>query len=379
MARRLLLAATASLLFLVLAAGPALACGGLVSPNGTIALVRTTTLAAYHHGVEHYVTGFKFVGGGAEFGSIVPLPGIPTRVIRGGDWTLQRLEREVQPPVEGVALKAAAPVPAASPAQVILQTSIDSLDITVLKGGGYAVGPIYDLNQNVFGQVNQLIEPTDKVGNDTRVFNGVDVTFNVRGTHGFAFSGGTSTGKVVNDFCDIRAKAPEATIAGAIPINLLLTPYCHQESPFQTQFRGLATYMIPHIDLVLSTVYQDKTNVGTDQLVSLPANYTMTAPDLAAAAAQLGRPLTAVTSPTINLTGPGTLYGDRVRQLDLSAKKIIRISSRRVTVGVDLYNLLNNNVTLAFNQAFSATSTGWLTPTTYMNPRVVRLNAEFAW
>ncbi|PYR27532.1 MAG: hypothetical protein DMF92_16130, partial [Acidobacteria bacterium] len=92
--------------------------------------------------------------------------------------------------------------------------------------------------------------------------------------------------------------------------------------------------MIPHIDVVLSTVYQDKTNVGTDQLVSLPANYTMTATDLAAAAAQLGRPLTAVTSPTINLTGPGTLYGDRVRQLDLSAKKIIRISSRRVTVGV---------------------------------------------
>src|SRR6266498_4135205 len=140
MRRRALLVGSTAALVLALGAGPALACGGLVSPNGSVQLVRTTTLAAYHGGVEHYVTGFKFVGGGAEFGSIVPLPGIPTRVIRGGDWTLQRLEREVQPPVEGVALKAAAPVPAASPAQVILQTSIDSLDITVLKGGGYAVG-----------------------------------------------------------------------------------------------------------------------------------------------------------------------------------------------------------------------------------------------
>ena len=82
MARRLLLAAAASLLVLVVAAGPALACGGLVSANGTIALVRTTTLAAYHNGLEHYVTGFKFVGGGAKFGSIVPLPAVPTRVIR---------------------------------------------------------------------------------------------------------------------------------------------------------------------------------------------------------------------------------------------------------------------------------------------------------
>jgi len=44
----------------------------------------------------------------------------------------------------------------------------------------------------------------------------------------------------------------------------------------------------------------------------------------------------------------------------------------------ELYNLMNNNVTLAFNQAYSATSTGWLTPTTYINPRVVRLNAEFS-
>jgi hypothetical protein len=44
---------------------------------------------------------------------------------------------------------------------------------------------------------------------------------------------------------------------------------------------------------------------------------------------------------------------------------------------VDLYNLLNNNVTLAFSPTFSPTSTGWLTPNTYMNPRVVRLNAEF--
>jgi hypothetical protein len=147
----------------------------------------------------------------------------------------------------------------------------------------------------------------------------------------------------------------------------------------QTQFRALATYAVPRIDVVLGSVYQDKTNIGTDQIVSLSANYTLAAADLAAAAAQLGRPLTAVTPPTINLVPPGALYGDRVRQLDLSAKTIVRFAGRRLTVGVDLYNLADNNVTLAFNQAFSTATTGWLTPTTYMNPRVVRLNAEFSW
>ena len=77
----------------------ALACGGLVAPNGTINLLKTTTLAAYHRGIEHYVTSFEFAGeGAAEVGSIVPLPGVPTRVVKAGGWTLQRLVEEVTPP-----------------------------------------------------------------------------------------------------------------------------------------------------------------------------------------------------------------------------------------------------------------------------------------
>ena len=54
-----------------------------------------------------------------------------------------------------------------------------------------------------------MIKSTKDVGDDTRVFNGVDVNVNVRGASGFTFSGGTSTGKVVNDWCEIRAAVPE--------------------------------------------------------------------------------------------------------------------------------------------------------------------------
>src|SRR5580765_5527404 len=126
---------------LLLTAGPAFACGGLVGENGTIQLDRTTTLAAYHDGVEHYVTSFEFSGQGEQVGSIVPLPGIPTTVERGGDWTLQRLEREVRPPaVESVATGKAAASPASDSVEVILQTQIDALDITILKGGSTEVG-----------------------------------------------------------------------------------------------------------------------------------------------------------------------------------------------------------------------------------------------
>jgi hypothetical protein len=128
-----------ALLAVVVLASPAGACGGLVGENGTIQLVRTTTLAAYHHGIERYVTSFEFTGEGAEVGSIIPLPDVPTDVVRGGDWTLQRLAQEVAPPVATAAFAADGDASGGS-AQVLLETTIDALDITILKGGGDEVG-----------------------------------------------------------------------------------------------------------------------------------------------------------------------------------------------------------------------------------------------
>ncbi|HEV3475062.1 MAG TPA: hypothetical protein VG602_06830, partial [Actinomycetota bacterium] len=101
-------------------AAPAWACGGLIAPNGAIGLVKTSTLAGYHNGIEHYVTQFEFAGAKGEFGSIVPLPDVPTKVRKAGAWTLERLALEVRPPVAErgvIALSSAA-----SPDAVVLQT-----------------------------------------------------------------------------------------------------------------------------------------------------------------------------------------------------------------------------------------------------------------
>lgn len=137
--RRIVLLGALGVIVVALTAGPAGACGGLVGENGTIQLTRTSTLAAYHDGVERYVTSFEFTGEGEEVGSIVPLPGVPTKVERGGDWTLQRLQLEVSPPVaEAASTRAYADF--AADAQVLFETKIDALDITVLRGGGDAVG-----------------------------------------------------------------------------------------------------------------------------------------------------------------------------------------------------------------------------------------------
>ena len=93
-------------------------------------------LAAYHQGIEHYVTSFEFAGEAG--GRLDRAARRPDEGREGGDWTLQRLVIETQPPVLELAADGAAL--ATRSAEVLLETEIDSLDITVLKGGAVAVG-----------------------------------------------------------------------------------------------------------------------------------------------------------------------------------------------------------------------------------------------
>ena len=137
---RATLTAAVAVVSLLGLAGPAAACGALLGADGTIELGRTTTLSAYTDGVQRYVTAFEFTGEGEEVGSIVPLPDVPTDVERGGDWTLQRLALEVAPPVrEELAFDVDDAAEAAS-AEVLLETEVDALDLTVLRGGADEVG-----------------------------------------------------------------------------------------------------------------------------------------------------------------------------------------------------------------------------------------------
>ena len=136
MARRLLALSALVLGALTLLAGPALACGGLVAPGHAEVLQKAVTLSAWHDGFEHYVTGFQFAGSANRFGYIIPLPGNPSKIQKAGEWTLERLEREINP-VRELAFSALASAPTAHMGvQVLQRTTVDSLDIVVVKGGG---------------------------------------------------------------------------------------------------------------------------------------------------------------------------------------------------------------------------------------------------
>ncbi len=97
----------------------------------------------------------------------------------------------------------------------------------------------------------------------------------------------------------------------------------------------------------------------------------------AVVAQSLGRaPSGNVTNVTVNLVAPGTLYGDRLNQLDFRVAKILKFGGKPTMIGLDLYNALNSSVILTYNNAFVPGGT-WLQPNTILTPRMARISAEF--
>ena len=82
--RRIVVAAGTAAAAFLLTAAPALACGGLVAPDGDVRLDKATTFVAWHDGVEHYVTSFAYTGAAADVGWIVPLPAVPSKIEAAG-------------------------------------------------------------------------------------------------------------------------------------------------------------------------------------------------------------------------------------------------------------------------------------------------------
>ena len=137
--RRITYVAALVLALVVVAATPALACGGLVGENGTIQLTRTTTLGrvprrrrALRHQLR--VQRHRRVGGVDR--------AAPRRADEGG--ARRRLDpataRARDRAARARALFAEAAGSVAKDAEVLQQVQVDALDITILRGGGDAVG-----------------------------------------------------------------------------------------------------------------------------------------------------------------------------------------------------------------------------------------------
>ena len=232
-------------------------------------------------------------------------------------------------------------------------------------GGGQTVGTIYNVDPSQSGRTNNLVNLSDNYGvKQVQHWNGVEVNFTARVRQGLTLQGGTSTGRTSSDSCEVRAKFPETS-----PTN----PYCHVDNPFLTQARGFASYIVPKIDVALSTTFQSLPGGN------LSANYAFSN---AVVAPLLGRPLSGnAQNITVNLVAPGSLQGDRTNQIDIRAGKVLRFGGYRTQFSVDVYNLLNSARIGTYQTTFilpdpTALTQKWLAPQSILAARFFKLTAQ---
>ena len=251
-------------------------------------------------------------------------------------------------------------------------------------GGGYAITGLYNVVPAKFGQTNFQVQGAGNYGDEYSYWSGFDVTVAMRASKGLSFQGGTSTGQTVQDLCGVSNQLPDALLAPQALAIGVATPgftafgigqagmapgmYCHLASGYLTQFRGLSSYNVPKVDVEVSATYQSKPGA------QLAANYNVPA---ATIAQSLGRlPSGGVANVSVNLVTPGSLYGDRVNELDLRFSKVLRFRGTRTKISLDMYNALNSNPVLSYNQTYRPTATTWLTPTSVLAARVMKIGAS---
>jgi hypothetical protein len=185
------------------------------------------------------------------------------------------------------------------------------------------------------------------------VYDGVDFSVSARLPRGVVIQGGTSTGRTMTDDCFV-VDSPQALLN------------CRTEPPFQTQVKLLGVYPLPG-GFLASATFQSLP--GPQITASYTAPNSIIAPSL-------GRNLASGPNGTavVPLIAPGTLYGDRLNQLDLRGSKTFRLwGERRVQINVDLYNSLNAGAVLAHNNTFGG---AWLRPTQLLQGRLLRFGAQ---
>jgi len=260
----------------------------------------------------------------------------------------------------------------------------------------------YDVNPALFGQgtlrVTNAKEFVGKNGNTSlpkRYWDGVWVSIDGRIRGGIRLGGGIDTGRQVANGCftvDVPNTPVDITGTGGgtnFNGNLLNgAGACNVVTSWanNTDFRLNGSVPIKG-GFNASFIYRNTRGaaqnatavIGTPTAVSNPYNVTF----------KNGRSATTLTSASaasaLNLITPNSLYGPRFNQLDLAVNKTLDIGWGKLRLAFDVYNALNSNsiqnVTAAYSAALvngqlaSSATNRWLRPTTFLDPRLMRVTA----
>jgi len=241
-------------------------------------------------------------------------------------------------------------------------------------GGGYSIVE-YEVKPEAASRTPSNYETFESDFGPARInyWHGVEVTANARMRNGLTFQGGTSTGREIEDQCELYQNYTRSVFGASTrsPRN------CRVVAPFQTTFRGSASYTVPKVDVLVSSIIR-----LTPPPAIFSANILVPNTTVALQLGHLPGGGTATGNQTVNLIDTNQMYAeDRVYQVDMRFAKIFRFVGKRFDIGADLYNLFNINTATAFDGNYDAVPAPglgpggeWLRPTTIVQPRFVRVN-----
>ena len=230
-----------------------------------------------------------------------------------------------------------------------------------LPNAGATVTGLFDPNINVPSR--NVVYDAERYGEQLQHWDGVDLTVDARLRNGLTLQGGVSTGKTMTDNCDVVDDLPEAlSVAGVIQS----AAYCHFESPYLPQWKGLASYTLPWYGIRVSGTFQSLPGpqLGATNIYNNTNRTTLTT---------LSRPFT-LAQQNVQVVTPGSFYGDRLNQIDLRFTKIVSLGNSRIDLNVDFYNAFNSDAVIAENGAFGP---NWRRPQTVIQPRFVKFAARW--
>jgi hypothetical protein len=253
------------------------------------------------------------------------------------------------------------------------------------NGGGQRICGIPDLNPLKVGQLNFITTGADNKGTRIQHWDGFDITADAR-LRGILLQGGTSIGRTLVNECDLARATPNVLFRGT-GLERIPTDYCDKitvssvstgsvlggsTTPWQAQIKLLGSYLLP-FKIQASAAYQTFPGPQRTANVTFPSSVVTPAVNAVA-----GRGPSQTTSVLINVLDPGTVFADRLHQLDFRASKLLTFGrTLRFRANLDIYNMLNNNKGLNYPTAFNpANPNAWIAPGVVMPARLFKMSFQ---
>jgi hypothetical protein len=209
---------------------------------------------------------------------------------------------------------------------------------------GQQICGLYDVKPARFGDTKSVITQASNFGDQTEVYDGVDIDVRGRYGRGGILQGGVSFGRTTTDNCDVLQGNPQIAsnpyIVGGDP-----NAFCHLVDGNQTSFKAAGNYPLPWWGLEASATYQN--NPG----LSIAASRVYTRAEARSTMGTLGRNLNN-SNVTVPIMIPFSANGDRITQLDFRLGKRVEIGRMRLRGQFDIYNLFNSAAVTGQNDTF---------------------------